>query len=502
MTDEQDSAAPTRTYEVRTYGCQMNVHDSERLSGLLEASGLIEQPSGEEIADVVVFNTCAVRENADNKLYGNLGMLAKVKEKRPDMQIAVGGCLAQKDRETILKKAPWVDVVFGTHNVGSLPALLERSRHNNEAQLEILESLEVFPSTLPTKRDSVHSGWVSISVGCNNTCTFCIVPSLRGKERDRRPGEILAEIEALVADGVIEVTLLGQNVNSYGVEFGDRLAFGKLLRACGKIEGLERVRFTSPHPAAFTDDVIEAMAQTPNVMPQLHMPLQSGSDKVLKEMRRSYRSKKFLGILDKVRELIPHAAITTDIIVGFPGETEEDFQGTLDVVAASRFSSAFTFQYSKRPGTPAADLPGQLPKAVVQERYERLTALQDRICAEENAKQIGRTVEVMVTEHAGRKSGETHRLSGRSTDQRLVHFSVPAGGETPRPGDLVTVPVTGAAAFHLVSDPASLGDYSVRRSRAGDAWDRSQADSCGVPATGAPASGGVSLGMPALPPRK
>ena len=480
----------------------MNVHDSERLSGLLESTGLVPQQPGDGTADVVVFNTCAVRENADNKLYGNLGLLAQVKEKRPDMQIAVGGCLAQKDRETILRKAPWVDVVFGTHNVGSLPALLDRARHNNKAQLEILESLEVFPSTLPTKRDSVHSGWVSISVGCNNTCTFCIVPSLRGKERDRRPGEILAEIEALVADGVIEVTLLGQNVNSYGVEFGDRLAFGKLLRACGRIEGLERVRFTSPHPAAFTDDVIEAMAETPNVMPQLHMPLQSGSDKVLKEMRRSYRSKKFLGILEKVRENIPHAAITTDIIVGFPGETEEDFQATLDVVAASRFASAFTFQYSKRPGTPAAELEHQLPKAVVQERYERLTALQDRICAEENAKQVGRTVEVMVTAQSGKKAAETQRLSGRSTDQRLVHFSIPAGGETPRPGDLVTIPITEAAAFHLVSDPASLAEYSVRRSRAGDAWDRAQADSCGAPATGSSGTKGVSLGMPLLPTRK
>ncbi|EMQ97466.1 tRNA (N6-isopentenyl adenosine(37)-C2)-methylthiotransferase MiaB [Paeniglutamicibacter gangotriensis] len=502
FTDDQDSSVATRTYEVRTYGCQMNVHDSERLSGLLEASGLVEQEPGDEPADVVVFNTCAVRENADNKLYGNLGMLAHIKETRPGMQIAVGGCLAQKDRETILRKAPWVDVVFGTHNVGSLPALLERARHNNEAQLEILESLEVFPSTLPTKRDSVHSGWVSISVGCNNTCTFCIVPSLRGKERDRRPADILTEIEALVADGVIEVTLLGQNVNSYGIEFGDRLAFGKLLRACGQIEGLERVRFTSPHPAAFTDDVIEAMAETSNIMPQLHMPLQSGSDKVLKDMRRSYRSKKFLGILDKVRELIPHAAITTDIIVGFPGETEEDFQATLDVVEASRFSSAYTFQYSKRPGTPAAELPDQLPKAVVQERFERLTALQDRICAEENALQVGRTVEVLVTEHSGRKAAETHRLSGRATDQRLVHFSVPAGGGTPRPGDLVTVPITGAAAFHLVSDPSSLEEYSVRRSRAGDAWDRSQADSCGTGTGGDSGTRGVSLGMPTLPIRK
>ena len=488
-----------RTYQVRTFGCQMNVHDSERLAGLLEAAGMVEAQAGQ--ADVVVFNTCAVRENADNKLYGNLGQLAPVKERHPGMQIAVGGCLAQKDRETILKKAPWVDVVFGTHNVGSLPALLERARHNNEAQLEILESLDVFPSTLPTKRDAVYSGWVSISVGCNNTCTFCIVPSLRGKERDRRPGEILAEVQALVDDGAIEVTLLGQNVNSYGVEFGDRGAFAKLLRACGSIEGLERVRFTSPHPAAFTDDVIDAMAETPNAMPQLHMPLQSGSDKVLKDMRRSYRSKKFLGILDKVRERIPHAAISTDIIVGFPGETEEDFQATLAVVEQARFASAFTFQYSKRPGTPAAELPDQLPKSVVQERYERLTALQDRIAAEENAKQLGSRVEVMVTAQQGRKAGETHRLSGRARDQRLVHFSVPDGAPAPRPGDLVTVTVTEAAAFHLIADPASASDYQLRRSRAGDAWDRSQADSCGVPATPGSKPAQVSLGMPALPVR-
>ena len=497
-----DPAAPARSYEVRTYGCQMNVHDSERLAGLLEDAGMVAHDDPTQSADVVVFNTCAVRENADNKLYGNLGRLAHVKEERPGMQIAVGGCLAQKDRETILRKAPWVDVVFGTHNVGSLPTLLERARHNNEAQLEILESLDVFPSTLPTKRDSVYSGWVSISVGCNNTCTFCIVPSLRGKERDRRPGDILAEVQALVDDGAIEVTLLGQNVNSYGVEFGDRLAFGKLLRACGEIEGLERVRFTSPHPAAFTDDVIAAMAETHNVMPQLHMPLQSGSDKVLKEMRRSYRSKKFLGILDRVRERMPEAAITTDIIVGFPGETEADFQATLDVVEQSRFSSAFTFQYSPRPGTPAAELADQLPKDVVQERYERLTALQDRVCAEENSRQVGREVEVMVTSQSGRKAEQTHRLSGRARDQRLVHFSVPEGAEQPRPGDLVTVTVTGAAAFHLVADPATAGDYQLRRSRAGDAWDRSQAQSCGTGTTPPAANGkGVSLGMPTLPPR-
>ncbi len=304
MNHHAPEAPKPRTYEVRTYGCQMNVHDSERLAGLLEIAGYVASPAGEQ-ADVVVFNTCAVRENADNKLYGNLSHLAPIKAATPGMQIAVGGCLAQKDRETITDRAPYVDVVFGTHNIGSLPVLLERARVQEEAQVEILESLEVFPSTLPTKRESAYAAWVSISVGCNNTCTFCIVPALRGKEKDRRAGDILAEVRALVAEGVSEVTLLGQNVNSYGVEFGDRQAFSKLLRACGEIEGLERVRFTSPHPAEFTDDVIEAMAQTPNVMPQLHMPLQSGSDRVLKAMRRSYRQAKYLGIIDRVRAAMP-----------------------------------------------------------------------------------------------------------------------------------------------------------------------------------------------------
>src|SRR5664279_4314313 len=261
--------------------------------------------------------------------------------------------------------------------MGSLPALLERARHNEEAQLEILESLDVFPSTLPTRRESTHSAWVSISVGCNNTCTFCIVPALRGKEKDRRAGDILSEVHAIVDDGAIEVTLLGQNVNSYGVEFGDRQAFSKLLRATGTIDGLERVRFTSPHPAAFTDDVIDAMAEAPNVMPSLHMPLQSGSDRVLAAMRRSYRAERYLGIIDRVRQAIPDAAITTDLIVGFPGETEEDFAATLDVVRAARFAGAFTFQYSKRPGTPAADLPDQIDAETVRERYGRLVELQD-----------------------------------------------------------------------------------------------------------------------------
>jgi tRNA-2-methylthio-N6-dimethylallyladenosine synthase len=472
-----------RTYEVRTYGCQMNVHDSERLAGLLEGAGYIKADDG-TTPDVVVFNTCAVRENADNRLYGNLGHLYPVKQGHPGMQIAVGGCLAQKDRGEIVRRAPWVDVVFGTHNVGSLPVLLERARIADEAQVEILEALEVFPSTLPSRRESAYAAWVAISVGCNNTCTFCIVPSLRGREKDRRPGDILLEIETLVREGVLEVTLLGQNVNSFGSEFGDRQAFSKLLRSCGAIDGLERVRFTSPHPRDFTDDVIAAMASTPNVMHQLHMPLQSGSDDVLKRMRRSYRREKYLGIISRVREAMPDAAITTDIIVGFPGETEKDFQDTLDVVRAARFAGAFTFQYSKRPGTPAAEMADQVPAGVVRDRYERLVSVVEEVAWAENRAQVGKTVEVLVAEGEGRKDDRTQRMSGRAADNRLVHFAAADA----RPGDVVSAEITYAAPHHLVADIV----HGVRRTRAGDAWEMRQ----NVRQESRPA--GVLLGMPSI----
>ncbi|WFE49671.1 tRNA (N6-isopentenyl adenosine(37)-C2)-methylthiotransferase MiaB [Micromonospora sp. WMMD1155] len=479
-----------RTYNVVTYGCQMNVHDSERISGLLEQAGYVRALPADDTPDIVVFNTCAVRENADNRLYGNLGRLRPVKDKHPGMQIAVGGCLAQKDRGDIVRKAPWVDVVFGTHNIGALPVLLERARHNAAAEVEILESLDVFPSTLPTRRESTYAGWVSISVGCNNTCTFCIVPALRGKEKDRRPGDILSEVRALVDEGVLEVTLLGQNVNSYGVEFGDRYAFGKLLRACGDIDGLERVRFTSPHPKDFTDDVIAAMAETPNVCHSLHMPLQSGSDDVLKAMRRSYRSERYLGIIEKVRAAMPDAAITTDIIVGFPGETEADFQRTLDVVREARFSSAFTFQYSKRPGTPAATMDDQLPKQVVQERYERLVATVEEITWAENKRLVGETVEVLVAVGEGRKDERTGRMSGRARDGRLVHFATEGPGgeslaERIRPGDIVHTTITYAAPHHLNADGALVAH---RRTRAGDAAEAGRS----------PRTPGVLLGMPTI----
>jgi len=440
----------------------MNAHDSERLAGLLEAAGY--RPSlRDDYADVVVLNTCAVRENADNKLYGNLGHLAALKRENSNMQIAVGGCLAQKDRGAILDRAPWVDVVFGTHNLDALPVLLERARFEAEAQIEIEESLSVFPSTLPSRRESSYSAWVSISVGCNNTCTFCIVPALRGAERDRNPKDILDEIRMLVDQGVVEVTLLGQNVNAYGVEFGDRSAFAKLLRDCGNISGLERVRFTSPHPKDFTDEVIEAMAATANVMPQLHMPLQSGSDSILKAMRRSYRVDRYLGIIERVRTAMPDAAISTDIIVGFPGETEEDFQGTLAVVEAASFDMAFTFQYSKRPGTPAAEMPDQVPSEIVAERYKRLHNKAEDVAWRQNLKQVGNQVEILVA-NEGRKDGSTTRMTGRAKDFRLVHF-LPDQGELPRPGDFVTATITQAAPHHLVCENPIEG---IRRSRVGD----------------------------------
>jgi len=454
----------------------MNVHDSERIAGSLDAAGYIPAPEGSD-PDLVVFNTCAVRENADNKLYGHLSFLAPSKKSRPEMQIAIGGCLAQKDQGTILKKAPYVDVVFGTHNVGSLPTLLERARVEQSAQIEIKESLEHFPSTLPSRRHSAFSAWVSISVGCNNTCTFCIVPALRGREKDRPQDDILCEVRALVADGVTEVTLLGQNVNAYGVDFGDRTAFAKLLRKCGEVEGLERIRFMSPHPRDFTDDVIEAMAETPNVMPHLHMPLQSGSDRILQAMRRSYRVERYKGIIDKVRSAMPHSTITTDIIVGFPGESEADFLETMQITTDLRFLAAYTFQYSKRPGTPAAEMPDQIPSEVVSERYTRLHEHLNALSQSVNNDVVGTTAEVLVTDVDGA------RASGKSRDFRLVHFDSVDGL---RPGDIAEIRI-GSAKPHFV-----LGDgvpIFTRKTRGGDAFEARKREA---------ESTGVMLGIPTL----
>ncbi len=471
----------SRTYTVETYGCQMNVHDSERIAGLLDEAGFIPALSGTQ-ADIVVFNTCAVRENADNKLYGNLSFLAPIKKANPSMQIAVGGCLAQKDQAIILKKAPYVDVVFGTHNVGSLPVLLERARIEEESQIEILESLEHFPSTLPARRFSAFSSWVSISVGCNNTCTFCIVPALRGIEKDRPMADVLTEVRALVDQGVIEITLLGQNVNAYGVGLDERGAFAKILKEVAAIDGLERLRFMSPHPRDFTDDVIEVMATTPVVMPHLHMPLQSGSDSILASMRRSYRSDRYLGILDRVRTQIPHAMITTDIIVGFPGETESDFQATLDVATQARFAAAYTYKYSIRPGTPAGEMTNQISEEVVGERYTRLHEHQQKISLSVNQEAIGSRHRIMVTEVEGRRDAVQSRLTGRSEDFRLVHFD---NSSQARPGDCVDVEITDASAHYLIGR-----ELAHIKTRGGDAHARRTDESAPTP--------GVMLGIPSV----
>jgi tRNA-2-methylthio-N6-dimethylallyladenosine synthase len=475
-------------YYIRTFGCQMNEHDSERIAGLLEAQGM-ELANGPDDADLVVLNTCAVRENADNKLYGTLGHLATTKARR-GLTIAVGGCLAQKDQGRVLERAPWVDVVFGTHNIGSLPALLRRAREQGVAQAEFFDEMQAFPSALPARREADWSAWVAISVGCNNTCTFCIVPKLRGKERSRRVGDVVAEVEALVSSGVAEVTLLGQNVNSYGTDLpGHRQLFGDLLRGLDSVDRLERLRFTSPNPKDFRDDVVDAMASCRPLCEHVHFPLQSGSDRVLRRMRRGYRRRRYLEILGNLRAAIPGVAFSTDIIVGFPGETEEDFRQTLELVEEARFDSAFTFQYSPRPGTEAAGMPDQVPAEVVGERFQRLVALQERIALERNRALIGTEVELLV-ERASSKTDAT-RMSGRTRTNKLCHFPAPgmadriAGpdGPTPAPGawgeariaglgattaasagragapagiapgDLVTVRVEHAAPHHLLAGP-------------------------------------------------
>jgi tRNA-2-methylthio-N6-dimethylallyladenosine synthase len=434
-------------YLIRTFGCQMNEHDTERIAGLLEADGM-RRAEGLGDADLVVLNTCAVRENADNRLYGTLGHLATEKARR-GLTIAVGGCLAQKDRGTVLRRAPWVDVVFGTHNLGSLPVLLRRAREQGVAQAEFFDEMQAFPSSLPARRESDWSAWVAISVGCNNTCTFCIVPMLRGKERSRRVGDLVAEVEALVADGVVEVTLLGQNVNSYGTDLpGHRQLFGDLLRALDGVQGLQRLRFTSPNPKDFRDDVVDAMASCGPLAEHVHFPLQSGSDRVLRLMRRGYRRRRYLEILERIRSAIPGVAFSTDVIVGFPGETEADFADTLDMVGRAGFDSAFMFQYSPRPGTEAASMPDQVPAGVVRERFQRLAELQEGISLRRNQALVGTQVELLV-EQATSKT-DPSRSSGRTRTNKLCHFPASAAVV---PGDLVTVTVERAAPHHLLGGP-------------------------------------------------
>lgn len=430
-----------KRYFIRTFGCQMNEHDSERVAGVLEGQGY-ERAASEEEADLVLLNTCAIRENADNRLYGNLGHLRRLKESRPELRIAVGGCLAQKDKTALLERAPWVDVAFGTFAVGEIPRLLAERERTGVPAFEFREQTEVFPSALPARRALPFHAWIAVGVGCDNACTFCIVPLVRGPQVSRPVEEVLEEARALAGDGVVEVTLLGQNVNTYGRDLAGRPQFAELLRALDRIDGLRRVRFTSPHPHDFTQDVIDAMAESGVVCEYIHLPLQSGSDRVLARMRRSYRARRYLEWLARIRAAIPGIAVSTDVIVGFPGETEEDHEATLRVVEEARFDSAFTFKYSIRPGTEAATWGDQVPAEVVAERFARLVEMQERISLERNLDLLGRRIEVLVE---GPSKKDSARVSARTRTNKIVHLA--AGGLTP--GTFVDAIVTAGHPHHL-----------------------------------------------------
>jgi len=473
-----------KTYLVKTYGCQMNEHDSERIAGLLEADGMVPA-TNESDADVIVLNTCCIRENADNKLYGALGHLKTLKDQRPDLQIAVGGCLAQKDRDTIRDRAGHVDVVFGTHNVGRAVELLDQAATSGPV-VEILEAAarddaESFPSALPARREVDHAGWLTIQIGCDNTCAFCIVPAVRGPEMSRPFGELVAEAKRLADDGVSEITLLGQNVNSYGRDLAlarrnsaesdangygsedgagsddlwwcgsrwmsDRRArplFTDLLREVGALNGIHRVRYTSPHPKDMREETFRAMAETPEVCEHLHFPLQSGSDEILRVMHRGYTAERYLEKLNQARDIIDDLAVSTDIIVGFPGETEADFEQTLEVAAAAQFDSAFTFVFSPRPGTEAAEMKEKfVAHDVAVARYERLRMVIERSSLRANQDRVGRVEDVVIE---GPSKKDPAVLTGRTRRNTLIHFP----SDRPiRPGTYATVNVVEARLNHL-----------------------------------------------------
>jgi len=486
--------AETRKFLVRTFGCQMNEHDSERIASVLAAQGMARTEVLDE-ADVVVLNTCCIRQNADDKLYGHLGHLKSVQEQRPGLQIAVGGCLAQKDKELLLERAPFVDAVFGTHNVGRVGTLLDQARSTGAAVLEVLDApgpddATDFASAMAVRHDQAYAAWVTIQVGCNNSCAFCIVPEVRGPEVSRPFGELVAELEALAANGTVEITLLGQNVNSYGRDLTAKLRgsgskksdlafmagnrwvregasrprplFADLLRALGAVPGIRRVRFTSPHPKDLRPETISAMAETPAVCEQLHLPLQSGSDRVLAAMRRGYTAERYLGLLGQARGAIADLAVTTDIIVGFPGETEEDFEATLEVAAEAAYDSAYTFIFSPRPGTRAAAMTDLfVPADEIADRFERLKVVIERSALARNLARVGR-VEQAIVEGPSKKNPAV--LSGRTGQGKLVHFA-PPDGTTLCTGTFVGVRIEHGAPHHLVGSLVSVEPGQPRRVR-------------------------------------
>ena len=451
------------SYLIRTFGCQMNEHDSERIAGLFEADGMTPAGSIDD-ADVVVLNTCCIRENADNKLYGTLGHLKAVKAERPSLQIVVGGCLAQKDRDLVRERAGHVDVVFGTHNVHRAVELLHRSQRDGaitEIWDEAGDDYDAFPSAIGVKREVDHSAWLTIQIGCDNSCAFCIVPAVRGREVSRPIDELVAEVERLASDGVVEVTLLGQNVNSYGRDITKRRPmFAELLTAVANVDGIRRVRYTSPHPKDLRPETIAAMANNPAVCPHLHLPLQSGSDRVLAAMHRGYTAARYLERLAAARAAVPDLAVTTDLIVGFPGETDDDFEQTLQVVASAEYDSAYTFQFSSRPGTEAAVMTDQFIRPdVVAERFERLRVVVERSTAAKHRARIGATEEVIVE---GPSKKDATLTTGRTPHNKLVHFPAP---DELRPGTFARVEIVGAGAHHLTGQLVEVTARPRHRTR-------------------------------------
>ncbi len=434
-----------KTYLIRTFGCQMNKHDSERVAGMLEEQGMAPVEAAED-ADVIVFMTCCVRENADERLRGQVASLKSVKTARPGQLIAVGGCIGQRDGSKLQAALPHVDVVFGTHNLAHLPSLLDAAQSQRRPQVEVLDASTEFANELPSVREHPWHAWVPITIGCNNFCTYCIVPYVRGREKSRSIEDVVAEVEKLVADGVREITLLGQNVNSFGRDLYGEPRFDELLRAVGET-GIDRIRFATSHPKDLSDETIKAMAEVEAVMPYLHLPLQSGSDAILGAMNRRYTAESYLALVDRIRAAIPNIALSTDIIVGFPGETAEDFEGTMEVSRLTRYMQAFTFIYSPREGTPAAKMEGQVDREVVQERFDRLVDLvQESAYAE--AQSMKDTVQRVLVEGVSKRNDQV--IMGRAPSNRVVHAPIPKGMRAEDlAGTMVDVRIDAAQTWYL-----------------------------------------------------
>jgi len=436
-----------KTYHILTYGCQMNEHDSEKISGMLTSIGY-EETTDDKSADLVIFNTCLIRENAELRVFGKLGEVKGLKRKNPDMLVAVCGCMMQRQetREKVLKKFSFVDIIFGTNTIHELPMLIYNVEINKRKSVEIVDNTESIYENMPKQRKFKHKALVNITYGCNNFCTYCVVPYVRGREKSREPNEIIQEIKALSEDGCKEVTLLGQNVNSYGSNLEKKVTFAELLYEINKIEGIERIRFMTSHPKDLTDDLIKAIKECDKVCKHVHLPVQAGSNNILSRMNRKYTKEHYLNLVEKLKKAVPDIAITTDIIVGFPGETEEDFLETIDIVKKVQYDSAFTFLYSVREGTEAAKMENQVPDEVKHERFDKLLDVLYPIVLERNQQCIGKVFPVLV------ESAENDKLTGRTEHFRLVHFK----GSNALIGEIVNVRITNVKTFHMEGEFVSL----------------------------------------------